>query len=229
MDLSLFRDYYVPWVLRLISVSLVFTLSQGVAGVSTIDSAAQSVQTQVFMPVSLTVRSPNEVFVADYWNVYLASRSDSDERLPFKLRIMGLFGDTHLDRSWTTGRQNPTGLQWDSWQSLLYIANYTGRNILVAEYEPGAGLHVVREIHNQEMVSPENVWADGSKDLVLVADYAGSKILAFDTSGRLRWHFPLRLAHGITVVNDTIYATGLGGHGHRGSYHVGKGDLEAGR
>ena len=109
----------------------------------------------------------------------------------------------NLEKVW-----NPTGCFYDKNEDLLYIANYHGHNILVCTIDDNFICKVVREITTELMVSPENVYV-GENEKVAVADYDGNALFLFDRDGELLWSREIKLAHGVTMSDNYVYATGL--------------------
>lgn len=107
---------------------------------------------------------------------------------------------------------NPTAVQYAD--GLLYIANYTGGDVIVASVEKGnrLSLKLVERIASSEgTVGPEGVHVAGKH--MAVADYVGNAASLFervDGEWIYRWKQSILGAHGITIVGDHVYAGGSG-------------------
>lgn len=164
-----------------------------------------------FTPVSVAVVGDDTFAVADYKHLYLVNKASSGA---YRLNILPIVsGDIAIqvqNFAWTNGYYNPTGVEYDSDSNSLFIANYAGRNILIADITGSPPVAAIRkQITHPDLKSPENVSVRG--DRIAVADYDASAIFMFDRAGTLLWRYPLSLAHGVLIADDAVYATGLGG------------------
>ena len=108
-----------------------------------------------------------------------------------------------LEKVW-----NPTGCFYDNNEDLLYIANYHGHNILVCTIDDNFICKVVQEITTELMVSPENICVSDNGKMA-VADYDGNALFLFNKDGELLWSKEIKLAHGVAMSDNYVYATGL--------------------
>lgn len=105
---------------------------------------------------------------------------------------------------------NPTGVFYDKVKGILYVANYNGHNIVKCSIDENTKkLKYLGEINDKNMVSPENVSVDENGNNIAVADYDGNNVLYFNSKGELLWKIEIKLAHGVAVRNNYIYATSL--------------------
>ncbi|MEK6643747.1 MAG: hypothetical protein AABZ08_07540 [Planctomycetota bacterium] len=105
------------------------------------------------------------------------------------------------------GLWNPTGVSYSKLNDLLYVANYSGNNILI--FKPtGNNFHHVGSINTD--LSPEGVFISTDGRRLGVATYDGESIQMFDPyTGEELWTQIFGLCHGVCIVGDKVYATVL--------------------
>jgi hypothetical protein len=101
---------------------------------------------------------------------------------------------------------HPTGVCFRD--GLIFIANYTGHDLLVMQ-RSGDRLTLVQRIVHDGMQSPENVALSANGQLIGVADYDGGRLWMFHRDGELAWSAELTKAHGVAFGPDFVVATGL--------------------
>lgn len=141
------------------------------------------------------------ILCANYDTVYLL---DTDMSLFFPLTIDNInakVGDTF----------NPAGLFYDNDEADLFISNYKGNNILRASFHlESKTLEIVDEYKSPQSLGPENVLANSKQNILLSANYDAGTVTCFDLkTHKQKWSTPLPQAHGITLINKTVFATGL--------------------
>jgi len=175
------------------------------------DSRAFSLSAEMYgispgLMVSMTSPGEGLYLITDYANIFLLRGEDGS------LELM------RPDRStFSTGKKgltyNPTGLFYDRSHRLLYVANYTANNILAFEVNTATRALVLKsEIGTAHTVSPENVSVSTDGSFLACANYDGNSVTAFDLTGekaRELWSRPVKLAHGVCVSGEYVYATGL--------------------
>jgi hypothetical protein len=103
---------------------------------------------------------------------------------------------------------NPTGVWASPAEGRVFIANYTGHDVLECS-RTGDALALVRRYVHAEMQSPENVALSADGQLVGAADYDGNRLWMFRRDGSLAWERPVPLAHGVAFGPDFVVATSL--------------------
>jgi hypothetical protein len=101
----------------------------------------------------------------------------------------------------------PTGLCVRPTEGLIYVANYTGHDVLVYRRQQD-GLHFVDRWAPAGMQSPENVACSPDGRWVAVADYDGNRLWVFQ-DGRLAWSRPIARAHGVACGPDFVVVSSL--------------------
>ncbi|MHC9541194.1 MAG: beta-propeller fold lactonase family protein [Vulcanimicrobiota bacterium] len=156
----------------------------------------------------VSITSPGEglYLTADYAQIFLLRGEDGS------LELMRPDRSTFLpEKQGLT--YNPTGLFYDNSHRLLYVANYTANNILAFEVNIEARSLVLKsEIGTARTVSPENVSLSPDGSFLACANYDGSSVTAFDLTGKIAqelWSTPIKLAHGVCISGEYVYATGL--------------------
>lgn len=146
-------------------------------------------------PAGVATVGRDRFVVSDYSDLYVVARAGPGWSL------------SRLERPDGVARFVPSGMAYDSSSRLLYVANYTGGDVLVLEWRDDARPVLRRRLAGAGLVGPEDVapWQDG----IVVADFDGDAVVAFDGRDRRIWSVPLNSAHGVTVHGSTIYATGL--------------------
>jgi hypothetical protein len=96
----------------------------------------------------------------------------------------------------------PTGLAYDEPRKLLYVANYTGKNILAFKVKKGFGLELVRDYRDPRLVTPESVAVSKDGTLLAVADYDGQGVLLLHKNGQQLWFASIGLGHGVAFFDD---------------------------
>jgi hypothetical protein len=102
----------------------------------------------------------------------------------------------------------PTGVWTEPEEKHLFVANYTGHDVLEMRRD-AAGLHLVRRFLHAEMRSPENVALSADRRLVGVADYDGNRLWVFGRDGALLWSRSIPMAHGVAFGPDFVVVTSL--------------------
>lgn len=146
-------------------------------------------------PVGIVTLAHDRFLVSDYSALYVVERHGRGWAL------------TQLERPEGVDRFVPAGLAYDATTNLLYVANYTGGDVLVLAWAARDRLILRRRIAGFGLVGPEDVapWNGG----VVVADFDGDAVIAFDANGYALWSVELRSAHGVSVDAGRVYATGL--------------------
>ena len=107
----------------------------------------------------------------------------------------------------------PAGLAFDPESKRLFIANYTGDNILIADLDLAQDKVVIRdELGAGLLVAPEGVAYDGEKRILASAQYDGGSVAVFEADGdawRLRCTTVVPQAHGIAIAGQYVFATSL--------------------
>jgi hypothetical protein len=104
--------------------------------------------------------------------------------------------------------QNPTGL-YSNGDGTLFVANYTRNNILYGNIDIETCKYNIESVYQtKSLMSPENVYSNGR--VLVAANYDGSNVTAIDLdSGAELWTTKVINAHGVTIVGDRVYASGL--------------------
>lgn len=152
-------------------------------------------------PVSISSFRKRDYFVANYSKIYLFSpeKGEFSEMQP----VMG-----------TEATYVPTGVFFSSKYNALFVANYTGNNILVFDVDSKAKKLFLRtEIKTNNTISPENVFVSRDGRYLASANYDGSTVTCFGfSSGKWRelWATKVENAHGVAIIDKFVYATSLG-------------------
>lgn len=120
-------------------------------------------------------------------------------------KVLGGDGTSANKKVW-----NPTGLYFDSHTKMLYVANYTGHNILVGNITDKGTFAVEKMIVAEGLTSPENIAVNETGNRIAVADYDGNSIFLFDKDGIVLWQRDMPLAHGVEISDSSVYGTSLG-------------------
>ncbi|PAY04962.1 MULTISPECIES: YncE family protein [Bradyrhizobium] len=153
-------------------------------------------------PVSMTKISAREFLIANYRDVYLF---DQDQRTAVPLEI-----DLELP-VW-----NPTAVFYSAFYDRIFIANYAGGDIIVAQLEhtaTGARLRVTERIADIGIKGAEGVAISRGGRFMGVADYDGNVVSMFervDDKWVPRWKRDLLASHGITIIGEEVFASGQG-------------------
>lgn len=153
---------------------------------------------------SITFYSQDEAFLVDYASIRLINIKDNSCVTIAPPEQFDVKSGKYENKVW-----NPTGVYFNKNTNLLYIANYNGHNVLICKVNENHKLELVKEIANEQMISPENVVANSDGTKIAVADYDGNGLLLFDDNGDLIWKREASLAHGVTLDDQYIYVTSL--------------------
>lgn len=159
----------------------------------------------VGMPVSITPFDSNYYFLANYSNISILDMRD------MSLDLMSVADKRVAPRE--RFFYNPAGLFYSPVRRLLYVASYTANNVAVFSVDIKAKCLELKEIiGSPHTVSPENVFVSDDGKYMVCANYDGSSATAFDISGsppREIWNTSISLAHGVCILNNRVYVTGL--------------------
>ena len=159
----------------------------------------QGSESALGLPVSISALDENQYFIADYANLFLL-----DART----------GNLNLIKPEINQPYYPTGVFYYKPKGMLYVANYLANNILIFEFSPDQKtIKLKQTISSPNTVSPENVYVSDDGQYLAVACYDGNSVTLFDIkdSPKELWHTKISLAHGVSILNNKIYATSLSG------------------
>lgn len=105
---------------------------------------------------------------------------------------------------------NPTGVFVGN-DGKVYVANYKANNILVGRLDVAGCRYVIEgEYSSVGTLGPENVVVDQATNLLISANYDAGTVVAFDIDSKEeKWSAAIAQAHGVTVHNGRVFATGL--------------------
>ena len=153
-------------------------------------------------PVSLVAVDKNVLVTSNYNHLSLidiANRKVTDLAVDWRINA---------------GKFVPTGLAFDEASRTLFIANYLGNNILVADLDLAQNKVTIRsEFGDGITVSPEGIAYDAEKKIVASAQYDGDTVAVFQAVGtgwQLRCTTAVPKAHGVAIGGRYIFATSLG-------------------
>ncbi|NIX76815.1 hypothetical protein [Microvirga terricola] len=173
----------------------------------------ERVPDEPFLPVSMTRIGPDEFLVVNYRNIYLFDISRREAAL------------VQLDMPvpvWS-----PTAVHYSAFYDRVFIANYTGGDVLVAEILRDAGRVTLklaeRLTHEDGIKGPEGVQVSRGGRFMAIADYDGGALSVFERVNDAwiyRWKRPVVSSHGVAIVGDHVYGSGK---------TIAKFDLETGK
>lgn len=164
--------------------------------------------------VSIAEINPRYFVIANYVSLLLLDRMKS---------TLCVIGPEHINKSneitidatsknsnIKLGIYNPTGVFVDE-KGELYVANYKGNNILRGEINPkNCSVKFVASYTSSNTGGPENVFVDSGRDILVSANYDQGTVTAFRVSdGTEVWSSNVGQAHGVSILGDIVYATGL--------------------
>lgn len=168
------------------------------------DSQPRSLQLPAFLSVMTNLVSAVQVdsdhlAMADYGNLYCLTASTN--RVTVVDRPPDLLG------LW-----NPTGLAASNGR--IYIANHKGNNIIEGVLDCAQGtFRLASVISSRDLITPENVAISDNGNVLVSANYDGNGLTAFlrgPTGWRQLWFAKnIAFAHGVAIVGEKVYATGL--------------------
>jgi len=142
--------------------------------------------------VSIAKVKQNYYAVATYGTIILLNRQNKE----YCMVDMG------------TESQAPTGL-YSNGDGTLFVANYGYNNVLYGDINIESCKYNINKVYEtKSLISPENVYSNGK--VLVAANYDGGSVTAIDiSSGSELWSTRVANAHGVTIVGDKVYATGL--------------------
>ena len=148
--------------------------------------------------VSIVELEKNKFLIASYDSISLINIKENN------LSQKKLFDKPNGVNIW-----NPTGLFYSKSDSLLYVANYRGHDVLIFDYYQDSNVIKLKQrITYPQLKSPENIVVNSLGEII-VADYDGSNIFKFDRNGNFIWKTAISQAHGVAILGKNIYATSL--------------------
>ncbi len=172
-------------------------------------------------PVSIVAIGPNRFAFADYKNIHILALSDDGSppqiirpalMLPpgYLAELPSAFASSDLQTPFKPANANPTGLFFDADDNTLYIANYGMRDLLVGKISPDLRrIKIERVLRHPALVSPENLAVSRRDNLLVVADFDGAGVLAFDLAGNLLWKHPYTGTHGVLIHRGHLYVCNM--------------------
>jgi lactonase family protein with 7-bladed beta-propeller len=108
----------------------------------------------------------------------------------------------------------PTGIYWHEGTQRLFVANYSANNLLVFKYAPKAETVSLDSVVSSEHIkSPENIHVSDDGNYLVAANYEGNGVVAFKKDAQKNWSeiwfAQIRRAHGVSIVKNKVFATGL--------------------
>jgi hypothetical protein len=110
---------------------------------------------------------------------------------------------------------NPSGIYYSPYYDRLFIANYTGKDVLIAAIERNGDqvslLLDARLTHLEGIKGPEGIHVSPGGRFMAVADYLGNAVSLFervDGQWMFRWKQTLPASHGVSIVGGHVYAGG---------------------
>lgn len=191
-----------------ITADLKRKIDENAAPVTSIDLVGTAVPISVeradkgsLAPVSMTRVAPDRYLVANYRNIYLF---DPVKRTMRPLSIEGLVP------IW-----NPTAVFYSAFHDEVFIANYTGQDILIAKLDDSGDqprLRLKQRLtHSEGIEGPEGLAVSHGGRYLAVASYEGNATALFemvDGQWRYRWKQPVASSHGVAIVGEYVYGAG---------------------
>lgn len=109
----------------------------------------------------------------------------------------------------------PAGVYWHNQRQRLFVANYLGNNILVFKLNQSGNTVLLESVISTEhTISPENVYVSEDGNYLVAANYDGDGVVAFrrvsyGNKWEEIWFTGIRQAHGVAIIKDRVFATGL--------------------
>lgn len=146
---------------------------------------------------------PEGFALVDYSNLYCLDAGTGLLR-----RVRPIIGDR------PPGMWVPTGLAYDAAAGHLFVANYLGNEVYEGRLNCGdAAFSIVSRIASDATISPENVALSADASMLAVASYDGSNVSLFRRIDpgpwQPVWRRDLGLAHGVAILGQSVFATGL--------------------
>lgn len=156
--------------------------------------------TQSLTPVSLTKIGTDLFLFANYRNIYVfdAARREAypaalDQKVPI----------------W-----NPTAVYYSAFYDRLFIANYTGKDVIIAKIDrSGPRLKLLLDERlTENIVGPEGIAISNGGQYMAIADYDEAHVSLFERIAdrwQFRWKQPVVASHGVTFAGSSVYASGM--------------------
>jgi hypothetical protein len=152
-------------------------------------------------PVSMARIGPNQLLIANYHDIYLF---DEKKLSAYPIRIEGSVP------LWV-----PTAVFYSSFYDRVFIANYTGKDIVIADVVRTSSVPFLRVVERltdaSNIIGAEGVAVSKGGRYLAVADYDGAALSIFemiDNAWTFKWRRPLKAAHGVVIVGSDVYASG---------------------
>ncbi len=156
---------------------------------------------QSMTPVSMTPVGGGKYLIANYRNIYLFD-TISATAVPLTLNVQV--------PSW-----NPTAVYYSPFYDQVFIANYTGKDVLIASLVNSGGKWGLeldsRLQHPEGIKGPEGIVVSKGGRYMALADYDGGALSLFervDAEWQFRWKQPVVASHGVAIIGDFVYGSG---------------------
>ncbi|MGO4572726.1 hypothetical protein [Microvirga sp. 2TAF3] len=161
----------------------------------------QRIPDEPFLPVSMTRIGPDEFLVVNYRDVYLFNISRREATL--------------IQLDMPVPVWSPTAVHYSAFYDRVFIANYTGKDVLIAEILRDAGKVTLklteRLTHDEGIEGPEGIQVSRGGRFMAVADYDGGALSVFERINDAwvyRWKKPVESSHGVAIIGDHVYGSG---------------------
>jgi|GEM_PF-3416513 len=163
--------------------------------------------------VSITDIGEGRFAISNYKNIFIFDRADSLVCVVSVLYDSAIKNQVKAAHGFpfdSNSGVNPTGVFFAK-NNKLYVANYKINNILEGSLDVGrCEFHVEHEYSSPSSLGPENVWVDENSNLLFSANYDAGTVAAFNVDTKQEvWVADVPQAHGVSVSNGKVYATGL--------------------
>lgn len=164
--------------------------------------------------VSIAQIDDHNFLISNYVNLLLfnSHRAEICVLKPsFSISDIGVHRHRSIERIPLNGHTyNPTGV-YATITGDIFVANYKGNNVLRGSLNiKDCTVNFFQSYSSQSSLGPENVSVDIGKKIVVSANYDAGTVTAFHIdSGNEAWSTQIPQAHGVAIVGERVFATGL--------------------
>lgn len=161
-------------------------------------------------PLSVVVAGSNKLIISNYSEIVCID-FEKNKTLPIEFNIVLIPKAV----SGKKGNFHPTGIFYDSSVSVLFVANYHVKNVLLFSFDLNTNAaSFLYEIKDKSLTGPEDLTYDKKTNTLFITDNDSDKVFAFkidlaQKSYKKIWETNINIPHGIDYKYGRLFVTSM--------------------